>query len=113
MGGRGDSGSAGSLQVGVALGYPSGLADPLDSDVASVTDAQSTADTTAISKTGSDKQLILRQPPTVADTTAAAFQSPTLAMALCPSVTSRSSTKTAKRRITRITPHDSPGNLVF
>jgi len=86
VGGRGDSGSAGSLQVGVALGYPSGLADPLDSDVASVTDAQSTADTTAISTTDSDKQLILRQPPTVADTTAAAFQSPTLAMALCPSV---------------------------
>jgi len=84
VGGRGDSGSAGSLQVGVALGYPSGLADPLDSDVASV--AQSTADTTAISTTDSDKQLILRQPPTVADTTAAAFQSPTLAMALCPSV---------------------------
>ena len=32
---------------------------------------------------------------------------------LCPSVTSRSSTKTAKRRITQITPHDSPGSLVF
>jgi len=30
-----------------------------------------------------------------------------------PSVTSRSSTKTAKRRITQITPHDSPGTLVF
>ena len=29
------------------------------------------------------------------------------------SVTSRSSTKTAKRRITQTTPHDSPGNLVF
>jgi len=36
VGGRGNSGSADSLQVGVAtLGYPSGLADPLDSDVAS------------------------------------------------------------------------------
>ena len=40
---------------------------------------------------------------------------------LCPSVsvrvrlsvTSRSSTKTAKRRITQTTPHDSPGTLVF
>ena len=47
-----------------------------------------------------------------------------LAMALCPSVrlsvrqsvrlsvTSRCSTKTAKRRITQTTPHDSPGTLV-
>jgi len=32
---------------------------------------------------------------------------------LCPSVTSRSSTKTAKRRITQTTPHDSAGTLVF
>jgi len=32
---------------------------------------------------------------------------------LCLSVTSRSSTKTAKRRITQTTPHDSPGSLVF
>jgi len=31
----------------------------------------------------------------------------------CPSVTSRSSTKTAKRRITQTTPHDTPGTLVF
>ena len=30
-----------------------------------------------------------------------------------PSVTSRCSTKTAKRRITQTTPHDSPGTLVF
>ena len=42
-------------------------------------------------------------------------------MALCPSVcpsvrpsvTSRSSTKTAERRITETTPHDSPGILAF
>jgi len=32
---------------------------------------------------------------------------------VCQSVTSRSSTKTAKRRITQTTPHDSPVNLVF
>ena len=31
----------------------------------------------------------------------------------CPSVTSRSSTKTAKRRITQTTPYDTPGSLVF
>ena len=40
-----------------------------------------------------------------------------LAMAMCPSVclsvTSRSSTKTAKRRITQTTPHNTPGILVF
>jgi len=78
VGGRDNSGSADSLQVGVALGYPNGLADPLDSDVASVTAAQSTADSaTAISTTGSNEQVISRQPPTVTDTTAAASRSPT------------------------------------
>jgi len=34
-------------------------------------------------------------------------------LSVCPSVISRSSTKTAKRRITQTTPHDSPGTLVF
>ena len=36
-----------------------------------------------------------------------------LSVSVCLSVTSRSSTKTAKRRITQTTPHDSPGTLVF
>jgi len=36
-----------------------------------------------------------------------------VSVSVCPSVTSRSSTKTAKRMITQTTPHDSPGNLVF
>ena len=53
--------------------------------------------------------------------TARCYASAVLAMALClsvclsvrPSVTSRNSTKTAKRRITQTTPHDSPGTLVF
>jgi len=48
------------------------------------------------------------------------YASAVLAMALCPSVclslclsvTNRSSTKTAKRKITKTTPHDSPGSLV-
>jgi len=66
-------------RVGVTLGYPSGRADPLDSDGASVTDVLTTANTTAISTTGSSESTISRQPPTVADTTAAAFQSPTYA----------------------------------
>jgi len=34
-------------------------------------------------------------------------------VSVCPSVTSRCSTKTAKHRITQTTPHDTPGNLVF
>jgi len=38
---------------------------------------------------------------------------PSVCLSVCPFVTSRSSTKTAKRRITQTTPHDSPGTLVF
>ena len=34
-------------------------------------------------------------------------------VSVCLSVTSRFSTKTAKRRITQTTPHDTPGTLVF
>jgi len=47
--------------------------------------------------------------------TARCYASAVLAMGLCPclSVTSRRSTKTAKRRITQTTPHDSTGTLVF
>jgi len=45
--------------------------------------------------------------------TARCYASAVLAMALCPSVTSRCSTKMAKHRITQTTPHDSPGTLVF
>ena len=36
-----------------------------------------------------------------------------VSVSVCPSVTSRSSTKTAKRRITQTTQHNSPGTLVF
>ena len=53
--------------------------------------------------------------------TARCYASAVLAMGLCPSVclsvsvsvTSRCSTKTAKRRITQTTPHDTPWTLVF
>ena len=51
--------------------------------------------------------------------TARCYASAVLAIGLCPSVclsvsvTSRCSTKTAKRRITKTTPHDTPGTLVF
>ena len=45
------------------------------------------------------------------------YASAVLAMALClsvcPSVTSRCSIQTAKRRITQTTPHDTPKTLVF
>jgi len=36
-----------------------------------------------------------------------------VSVSVCLSVTSRSSTKTTKRRITQITPHYSPGTVVF
>jgi len=53
--------------------------------------------------------------------TARCYASAILAVGLCPSVcvcvclsvTSQSSTKMAKRRITQITPHDTTGTLVF
>ena len=51
--------------------------------------------------------------------TASRYASVVYAMALClsvwlsVSVTSQSSTKMAKRRMTQITLHDNPGNLVF
>ena len=65
----------------------------------------------------------VKMPPMVI--TARCYASAVLAMALCPSVytsvclsvspsvTSRCSTKTAKRRITQTTPHDTPKTLVF
>ena len=78
MGGHGILGSASSSLVGVStLGYPSGLADPLDSSIAS--EGQITAEstiTTATSTAGS-QPIISRQPPTAAEVTAAAFSSPT------------------------------------
>ena len=81
VGGRGNSGSADSLQVGVVtLGYPSGLADPLDSDVARAADVLISADATSTTSTTGSSQVISRQPPAVADTTAAASRSPTHAI---------------------------------
>jgi len=38
---------------------------------------------------------------------------PSVRPSVCPSVTSRYCVKTAEHRITPITPHDSPGALVF
>jgi len=79
VGGHGVTGSADSLQVGVTLGYPSGRADQLDREGASATDVLATADDAAMLAIDSSEQSSSRQPPTVTDTTAAAFQCPTLA----------------------------------
>jgi len=82
VGGHGILGSASSSLVGVStLGYPSGLADPLDSAIAS--EGQITAEsaiTTATATTSSSNvRVTSRQPPTIAaEVTAAAFPSPTL-----------------------------------
>jgi len=77
--GRGISGSANSPLVGVStLGYPSGLADPLDSAMASAADIQIIADSTLTTSTSGNKQVTSQQPPTATEVTAAAFRSPTL-----------------------------------
>jgi len=78
VGGHGNSGSADSLQVGVAtLGYPRGLADPLNSTTASAVEGQITAGLATATATSSSTQLTSRQPPTTAEVTAAASRSPT------------------------------------
>ena len=77
MGGHGVTGSADPLQVGVILGYPSERADPREREEASATDVLATADDVTKLPTGSSEQPSSRQPPTVSDTTAAAFPSST------------------------------------
>ena len=86
MGGHGVTGSADPFQVGVILGYPGERADPFGQEEASVIDTSVVAEDVTKLPTGSSEQASLRQPPTVSDTTAAAFLRSTLAMALCPSV---------------------------
>jgi len=78
VGGHGISGSANSPLVGVATPrYPSGPADPLDSAMASSAEVLTTAGAIQTTMTTDTEQVIARQPPTVADMTAAAFRSPT------------------------------------
>jgi len=81
VGGHGILGSASSSLVGVStLGYPSGLADPLDSSIAR--EGQITAESaiaTATSTTSSSNERVTsRQPPTATEVMAAAFPSPTI-----------------------------------
>jgi len=76
VGGRGILGSADSPLVGVTtLGYPSEHADPLDSAFGG---SASTAEVTTTADTTSTAELTSRQPPTIAEVTAAASRSPTL-----------------------------------
>jgi len=83
VGGRGILGSTDSPLVGVTtLGYPSELADPLDSafsGLAGTAEVMTTADTmrTTESTTRRTPEVNSRQPPTVAEVTAAASGSPT------------------------------------
>ena len=79
VGGHGVSGSADPPQVGVILGYPSERADPLEPEEASATDALTMADDVTMLPMGSSEHPSPRQPPTVSDTTAAAFPSSTIA----------------------------------
>ena len=78
-GGHGVAGSANSPLVGVStLGYPSEPADPLDSELASATDAQSSADLAQSTfTTTTTAEVTSRQPPTATEGTTPAFQSPT------------------------------------
>jgi len=78
VGGHGISGSANSPPVGVStLGYPSGPADPLDGALASSAEVLTTADATQTTIAPGNEPITSRQPPTVADMTAAASRSPT------------------------------------
>jgi len=81
VGGRGTLGSADSPLVGVStLGYPSEHADPLDSafgGLFSSGEVMTTADTTTTASTTPTVDITSRQPPTVAEVTAAASRNPT------------------------------------
>jgi len=80
VGGHGDTGSADPPQVGVILGYPGERADPLEREEASIIDASAMAESVTKLPKGSSEQASPRQPPTVSDTTAAAFPRSTLAI---------------------------------
>jgi len=64
--------------VGVILGYPGERADPLEREEASDIDVSSMAEDVTKLPTSNTEQASPRQPPTVSDTTAAAFLRSTL-----------------------------------
>ena len=137
------SGSSSSMGVtlGYPSGHPDPHSSVIASAVESQSTAGSAAIDAPTTTTGTDDTptgLIARQPPIGIETAAAtnptyvsrafhffAFyramlcirgtsQGPVyVSVCVCLSVTSRCSTKTAKRRITQTTPHYSPGTLVF
>jgi len=78
VGGHGVTGSADPLQVGVIPRYPGERADPLEREEANVTDVSAMTEDVIKLPTGSSEQASPRQPPTVSDTTAAAFPRSTL-----------------------------------
>jgi len=78
VGGHGDTGSADPPQVGDILRSPSERADPLESEEANVTDVSVMAESVTKLPSGSSEPPSPRQPPTVSDTTAAAFLRSTL-----------------------------------
>jgi len=73
VGGHGVTGSADPPQVGGTLRSPSERADPLEREETSTIEASAMAESVIKLPTGSSEQSSLRQPPTVSDTTAAAF----------------------------------------
>jgi len=64
--------------VGVILGSPGERADPFGQEEASVIDTSVVAEDVTKLPTSSSDSASLRQPPTVSDTTAAAFPRSTL-----------------------------------
>jgi len=80
VGGHGVTGSADPFQVGVILGYPSERADPFGQEEASVIDASVVAEDVTKLPSGSSERTSPRQPPTVSDTTAAAFLRSTIVL---------------------------------
>ena len=73
VGGHGDIGSVDPLQVGDILRSPSERADPLEREETSATDVSAMAESAIKLPKGSSDSSSSRQPPTVSDTTAAAF----------------------------------------
>ena len=73
VGGHGITGSADPPQVGGILRSPSERADPLEREETSTIEASAMVESVIKLPTSSSEQASLRQPPTVPDTTAAAF----------------------------------------
>ena len=80
MGGLGVTGSADPFRVGVIPRYPGERADPSGQEEAGVIDTSVVTEDVTKLPTSSSEQASPRQPPTVSDTTAAAFLRSTIAI---------------------------------